>query len=368
MDTGCRPSPTAGNALVQWRHTVTAVDPGIGEVAIGASNVAAVAAMAGAEALASGASSGVAAVSAVAAVAGAGANQTDALVASPDPSNIVLKELIDPSNTSGRETIYPSDTLSKGTADPSNLPSEKTSYPSNISPNEPVYPSNDPSEDTSSPILANETGPSKNTPRLPSSEPRISQERIEPFGYPGAGLVVELHMPKVTLRELHSSSRGSLAEFLSEVRKELGKGAEVQESRLSILGIHGRYKRSNDDGFFRLHSTHISGGMGHMVGSEHMQEEVVVRFEILPGWAQDPDPQSALNVLKQQLSSPDSELKRGPLGLTLANATVQLSSQASIASSSGMNEHRGMAHMSAMAWPIGISAAFIGVLIWLAAY
>jgi len=196
------------------------------------------------------------------------------------------------------------------------------------------------------------------------SMPPIVAEHIEPFGYPGAGLLLELHLPKVTLRELHTSARGSLAQFLLEVRGELGKGAQVHESRLSILGIHGRYKRYDSDGYFRMHSDRTD----HMAGSQHLEEEVVVRFEILPGWSQDVDPRSALNVLRDQLNSSDSGLLSGPLGTILLNSTVTLSTPVEMASQSRMIQHRGLSHMSAMAWPIGISAAFIGVLIWLAAY
>lgn len=191
-----------------------------------------------------------------------------------------------------------------------------------------------------------------------------SEERFEPFGYPGAGLLLELHLPEVTLKELHSSSRGSLAQFLSEVRGELRKGAEVVEPRISILGIHGRYKRYDTTGLYHMSSERT----GHITAPSHVDEEVVVRFEILPGWADDPDPRKALNVLKKQLHSSESELMNGPLATVLVNATVGISAPVSIATQPQMVEHRGMAHMSAMAWPIGISAAFIGVLIWLAAY
>jgi hypothetical protein len=197
-----------------------------------------------------------------------------------------------------------------------------------------------------------------------ASLPPLAEERFEPFGYPGAGLLLELHLPEVTLKELHSSSRGSLAQFLLEVRGELNKSAEVVESRISILGIHGRYKRYDTSGLYHMSSERT----GHITGPSHVDEEVVVRFEILPGWADDPDPRQALNVLTKQLHSSKSDLMRGPLGTILVNATVGISAPVSIATQPQMVEHRGMAHMSAMAWPIGISAAFIGVLIWLAAY
>lgn len=204
-----------------------------------------------------------------------------------------------------------------------------------------------------------------------SSLPPISEERFEPFGYPGAGLLLELHLPVVTLRELHSgsNSRGSLAQFLLELRGEVCKGADVQESRVSMLGIYGRYKRFESGSLFHSlseHSSELSGA--HLSPGSHIDEEVVVRFEILPGWSTDPDPRQALLSLKKSLNLSDSELSKGPLSAILANATVTLSAPLSIASQPRMVEHRGMAHMSAMAWPIGISAAFIGILIWLAAY
>lgn len=192
----------------------------------------------------------------------------------------------------------------------------------------------------------------------------LSPEKFEPFGYPGAGLLLELHMPEVTLRELHASSRGSLAQFLLEIRGEIGKASEVDETRISILGIHGRYKRYDGDGFFRVSSTHESA----LQAPAHVDEEVVVRFELLPGWPSDSDPRQALNALREQLSESGSAIMHGPLGTILANATVTSSALVGVATQPRMAEHRGMAHMSAMAWPIGISAAFIGVLIWLAAY
>jgi hypothetical protein len=196
------------------------------------------------------------------------------------------------------------------------------------------------------------------------SMPPISQDRFEPFGYPGAGLLLELHLPKVTLRDLHNSGRSSLAQFLSEVRVELGKAAEVQEQRISILGIHGRYKRQDSARFYSTHNSHDVG----VSSQPRTDEEVVVRFEILPGWSNDTDPRQALSALNHQLNSPNGVLMQGPLGSTLDSGAVTLSTPVGLASMPSLAEHRGLAHMTIMAWPIGISAAFIGVLIWLAAY
>jgi hypothetical protein len=197
-----------------------------------------------------------------------------------------------------------------------------------------------------------------------SSLPPIAQERFEPFGYPGAGLLLELHLPEITLKQLHSDSRGSLAQFLLEVREQMCKSVAVPEARISILGIHGRYRRYDNGGLFHVRSERT----GSIAGPQHLDEEVVVRFEILPGWTGDADPKQVLSILEEKLSSESSGLKTGPLSTVLLNASVTLSSPAGLGNQPRMVEHRGIAHMSAMAWPIGISAAFIGILIWLAAY
>lgn len=199
------------------------------------------------------------------------------------------------------------------------------------------------------------------------SLPPIKQDPFDSFGFPGAGLLLELHLPHITLKELHSSSRGSLAQFLIEVREELGKAAQVKEPRISILGIHGRYKRfDSSDGLFRLHNKRPNRTDGD--GLAHIEEEVIVRFEVLPGFVNDADPHSVLKALKKQLNEPQSGLMTGALGTMLLNATVTSSSAMDIGSHMKHVERSGMTHMSAMAWPIGISAAFIGILIWLAAY
>jgi len=312
--TGCAAPRQAGIALLQKRRTLTAVDAGDGEVPTGPP-VQGTAAAANASAVPE------APCTAFDCGNASKAKQADALIAAPDSWKTAVNET-SPSSYS-LTAAGQGDGLSGSVASRGGEP-------------EPL----------------NET------------LPPIAQEHIEPFGYPGAGILLELHLPKVTLRELHTSSRGSLAQFLLEVREEIGKSAEVHESRVSILSIHGRYKHYESDGYFRMRSDRTD----HMAGSQHLEEEVVVRFEILPGSAQDTDPKTALKALRDQLSSPDSSLMKGPLGMTLSNATVTLSTPVTMVSQSRMSEHHGMTHMSAMAWPIGISAAFIGVLIWLAAY
>mmetsp|Transcript_110573 Transcript_110573/g.195841 ORF Transcript_110573/g.195841 Transcript_110573/m.195841 type:complete len:415 (-) Transcript_110573:122-1366(-) len=212
----------------------------------------------------------------------------------------------------------------------------------------------------------------ESTWRMAQSSPNGSdnpqgKEQFEPFGYPGAGLLLELHMPQVTLRELHSASHGSLASFLLELRGELSKAADVDEPRISILGIYGRFKRLDGvgEGFLEHVGRQASSSPP---AATHVDEEVIVRFEVLPGWGEDAEPREVLDILRNELRRPNSGISSGPLGTKLENATLTLSAPVGLGSLPRAHEQRGMAHMSAMAWPIGISAAFIGVLIWLAAY
>eukprot|EP00427_Karlodinium_veneficum_P010964 CAMPEP_0169092538 /NCGR_PEP_ID=MMETSP1015-20121227/16957_1 /TAXON_ID=342587 /ORGANISM="Karlodinium micrum, Strain CCMP2283" /LENGTH=338 /DNA_ID=CAMNT_0009153119 /DNA_START=201 /DNA_END=1217 /DNA_ORIENTATION=+ len=196
------------------------------------------------------------------------------------------------------------------------------------------------------------------------SSPPLSQEHFDPFGYPGAGLLLELRLPQITLKELHNSWRSSLAQFLLAVQTEISKAGEVKESRISILGILGRYKRYDNDVLLRVQSQ----SMGHIPGQSHVDEEVMVRFEILPGWNEDPDPSVVLSSIRNEMNSSSSALMQGDLGPYLGNATVVIGPQVGLASAPLAVEHHSVVRMSAMAWPIGISAAFIGVLICVASY
>jgi len=355
---GCTATAQAGIALLQRKRTLGAVDAGDGEGPTGAS-AQDVAALPMAHLVGAAVANASAAHGAPCVGNGCGhswkAKQADTLIAAPESWNISVNE-------TSQFQAKQADTLIAA-PEPRKISVNETTASRHESPPAYSLSAAGPGDGLSGSVISSPGEPaSHNESDLPL--PPIAQEHIEPFGYPGAGILLELHLPKVTLRELHTSSRGSLAQFLLEVREEIGKGAEVHESRLSILSIHGRYKRYDSDGYFRMRSDRTD----HMAGSQHLEEEVVVRFEILPGWAQDVDPQTALNVLREQLASPDSGIMKGPLGMILANSTLTLSTPAGMVSQSRMGEHHGITHMSAMAWPIGISAAFIGVLIWLAAY
>jgi len=169
----------------------------------------------------------------------------------------------------------------------------------------------------------------------------------------GTGLLTELHLPHVTLRQLHTKSKGSLARFLLDLRKELSSATSVEEERLNIIGIQGQYQR-----------------MDAIDGDEpvRVNEEVLVRMELMdPESKEEKKPLDVITKIRDELL-PGGALTKGPLKDQLTNATINLSSATTLSAQHIEAERRGAARLSAMALPIGISAAFTGILIWLAAW
>jgi len=199
-------------------------------------------------------------------------------------------------------------------------------------------------------------------PRLPS--PHITApaaldtakqpEFIHPFAV--GGLLLELHLPGATLQQLHSAAHGSLAEFLRGLHGDLSTAAHVEQGRIAILGIHGRYRRV-DPGF-----TEKSFPM-----PQHIDEEVLVRFEIVPTKGSTLDEAAVIASLQQELASQQSTMMHGTLGSIMQNATVTRALPDGIVETP-QEVRRESAHVSAIFLPIGVSAAFTGILIWLAAW
>lgn len=176
---------------------------------------------------------------------------------------------------------------------------------------------------------------------------------FDPYGNAAAelGALAELRLPSVTLRQLHSMAKGSLARFLLDLRTDLGGGAQVPSSRINILSIHERYQRATE------------------MRGKHRLEEVVVRFEVMPGelGRERPEPHEALDFLKEDLSRELAGVRTS--GLDLSNASIEERFPApGMESRAAMEEKEGVARLAALAVPIGISAAFTGILIWLAAW
>lgn len=174
-------------------------------------------------------------------------------------------------------------------------------------------------------------------------------------------LVLEMHIPGATLQGIHKTDHGSLAEFLLKLHGELVSAAKVDERRIGILAIHERYQRVNA----------APGTVGGKLtdAPKRLGGEVLVKFEVgapLPvgGGA---EPGEVMETLRNELSNPTSSLRRGPLGELLKDAAISLSLSPGLASIP-LSKRKAVARMSAMALPIGISAAFTGILIWLAAW
>lgn len=172
------------------------------------------------------------------------------------------------------------------------------------------------------------------------------------------GLLLELCIPDTTLQQLHSSAHGSLAEFLHALHVALSTAVHVSERRINILGIRGQYKR--------VDPTPTKDG-GIVTLPQHIEEMVLVRFEVTSADGNGTDERGILERLREQLATPSSCLRTGPFGHTLQNATVTLGLAWGIADLP-RTKRDNVARMSAMALPIGISAAFTGILIWLAAW
>mmetsp|Transcript_77596 Transcript_77596/g.240419 ORF Transcript_77596/g.240419 Transcript_77596/m.240419 type:complete len:324 (+) Transcript_77596:102-1073(+) len=167
------------------------------------------------------------------------------------------------------------------------------------------------------------------------------------------GAVLGLRMPNMTMGQLLARPSGTLADFLHLLYVEISKAAGIGGGlRLTIAGIHGRYRRIDDK--------------QHGRRPVHTEEEVLVVLRIA-GVRQDPSSKTAVHELRAQLASPESALQLSEAGFALRNATVERTIAPGLRLAPDSDRDQ-VARITAMALPIGISAAFIGVLIWLAAW
>lgn len=211
------------------------------------------------------------------------------------------------------------------------------------------------------PLLVNGTSVNS-VPITDEMFPVEDKDVFAPFGRSDLGTVAELHMPHVTLHQLHSNSKGSLARFLVQLRGQLSLAAEIDERRITILEIKGRYKRVPNADAINLND--IGSELGFVQDPGRQEEEVIVKLEIVPGGAGEEEPKKVMEKIGRLLSQKQSILMKGPLHSTLLDASLQPIRSAVTPIS---DEREGMARLSSMALPIGISAAFTGILIWLAA-
>lgn len=180
------------------------------------------------------------------------------------------------------------------------------------------------------------------------------------------GLLLELHLPALSLEEIHHGSYKSLADFLLKLREALSSTAGVKLQHISILGIHERFQLQSTPTAAQLQaeaSNLATQSVGTVTG-----RELLVRFAVTSRNASDLDPQSAVDTLRSAIRDRTSKLMSGPLGSALQNSTITLSLSSDLTVTPLRQQKETATQISAMALPIGISAAFTGILVWLAAF
>jgi len=245
-------------------------------------------------------------------------------------------------------------------------------------------------------------------------------------------LPLELHLRGIRLEKLLSAynsgglagmvlfeSKGlglrSVADLLELLKAELCKAANVAPYRLVITSIHGKFASRVEPTATLIRSSRLSellnqdelptqmplpnltnsvervtdlheedllqkdenqsrpskksSGSFSLVQHKipiqgRLDEQVVVRFYIgsasLPG---DVSQDQVFNILDRDLRNPLSVLRTGPLSKLLEHATVQVGSDALYEMTDAQDDR-----LSQLALPAGISAAFTGILIWLASW
>jgi len=189
---------------------------------------------------------------------------------------------------------------------------------------------------------------------------RVIRTNLGPFSYLGTELILELHVPGLTLHELHHTVHKSLSDFLLNLHKAISKASSVSMNRIKILSIYGRYRASENAGMISIGAP--------AKNPMRTEDEIVVRFEVLPAQEKqdEPDPPAVLDVLRQKLQASDPIFVGGKLGNILQNSTITLSLSSGLARITQAHE-KSKNQVSTMALPIGISAAFTGILVWIAA-
>jgi len=202
----------------------------------------------------------------------------------------------------------------------------------------------------------------RRSPSLNQAAPAVldstnQSELLKTNSYVFGGLLLELHLPGATLQQLHRAAHGSLADFLRGLQGDLSTAAHIEPRQITILGIHGRYRRV-DPG-----ETESRFPM-----PQHVDEEVVVKFEVVPAKDGGFDEEAVILSLQQGLALQQSTAMHGTLGAILKNFTITRALAAGVAEMPQRMRREGAAQVSAIFLPIGVSAAFTGILIWLAAW
>lgn len=166
---------------------------------------------------------------------------------------------------------------------------------------------------------------------------------------PRHAVSLELRLRGLTVARLHGSAASSVAEFLLAVQRELSQAEGQRGEPISILGVFGRYAMKGEE-----------------AQRAHCDEEVVVMFQASTVHSDSVD--QVVERLQARMAQPDPQGKlASQFGFTLQNASVALVT-ATPGPRVGPGDPEGIRTMGSVALPIGVSAAFTGVLIWLAAW
>lgn len=170
------------------------------------------------------------------------------------------------------------------------------------------------------------------------------------------GWLLELHLHGITLKDLRRNTKSSVTEFLLPLHSELSRNLRS----LSVLGIHERFQQRQE----RLPNQF--GDEAEAVPAR-MSQEVIVRFEAVPKQAAGQMPEEVMQTLAAQLDDPACSLHNERFGFALANTSFTQASAPDLVASK-VDVQADAKTWSAMALPIGISATFTGILLWLAAW
>jgi len=187
---------------------------------------------------------------------------------------------------------------------------------------------------------------------------------FNPAYYSEGEQVAELHLPHFTLTSLASSYQGPLAGFLTDLLQILANMSDVSKERIGILGLHGKFKKVSKAQLPSLGEDSAS------TTQQRAHEEVVVRFHIQDtGKENETSKKQVLSRLHAAILSPTSPLRIGPLANVMHNCTISVFApgEKEQLPHTEMREETAT-RVSSMVLPIGISAAFTAVLIWLAAW
>lgn len=164
--------------------------------------------------------------------------------------------------------------------------------------------------------------------------------------------ILELHLHNVTMQQLRKSLKTSVVDLLMGLHREFVKASGLEHFQIKILGIHGRYL---------VHASPTGR-------QPHGDEEVVVKFSVAPVEAKAGERDWLLEALNERLSSPDNSLLASSIAFAFHNTSVveAQGGSASLASSRLYGKHAA-GQVGPLLLPIAVSAAFTGVLVWLAA-